>query len=410
MLNNILYSLLTKGLVGFLNFWLLIISSRYLGVSTRGEISIFLLNIAIIQAVSEIYTGYGIVRFVSRYNLKKIVGSGIIFILLVSVLLNFCMSALSKQVPGYTFWSILLTILVLTNTFCCVIILARQDILLFSKLSFMQPFLLAAGLFFSVFVLDSFTFEAYFFPLFFSFLLVLIVSAAKVMSIVKSTLHENLFELKPIIVNGFLYQSSVLLLLFVNRYSFYVLPDNAKVGLYSSACALMEAVLIVAHGIAPVVLARVAAKGGSEAADVTFALSKVCLLFSLAVIFLVAVIPESLFIALLGKGFYGIKGLMLLYSPAVAMASVFIVIASYFNGKGWQKPLLFSYGLGCFCSLSLAPVLIAKFGVRGAAFTAVISYFLIAVSMCVVFLRRERSGLLRFFSIREDILVIRKMV
>ena len=40
-----------------INFLILIISSRYLGVSSRGDIGLFILNISIVQIISGIYTG-----------------------------------------------------------------------------------------------------------------------------------------------------------------------------------------------------------------------------------------------------------------------------------------------------------------------------------------------------------------
>ncbi|MEO6303240.1 MAG: hypothetical protein ABIP51_08705, partial [Bacteroidia bacterium] len=98
MFKNIIHSLFTKGVVAIINFFILIVSSRYLGVSSRGEISIFILNIAIIQIVNEIYTGYSLVYFIPKFNLKKMYVLGLIYTLIFCSLSNVIVVFLNKQV------------------------------------------------------------------------------------------------------------------------------------------------------------------------------------------------------------------------------------------------------------------------------------------------------------------------
>ena len=77
MLKNIFQSVIVKALVALINFCILIISSKYLGISSRGEISIFILNIAIIQGINEVFTGYSLIYFLQKFNIKKIIVAGI---------------------------------------------------------------------------------------------------------------------------------------------------------------------------------------------------------------------------------------------------------------------------------------------------------------------------------------------
>jgi hypothetical protein len=101
MIKLIFQSLVTKSAVAVVNFLILIISSKYLGVSSRGEISLFILNLSIVQIVSGIYTGYSIVHFVPKFNLKKILLHAVVFTLIFNSLSNTIIIFLNKQVAGY---------------------------------------------------------------------------------------------------------------------------------------------------------------------------------------------------------------------------------------------------------------------------------------------------------------------
>ena len=78
MLQRILYSFFSKGVIAVINFLILLLSARYLGVRTRGEISVFLVNIALVQVLTEIYTGYNLVHFMQKFSHRRILKTGAI--------------------------------------------------------------------------------------------------------------------------------------------------------------------------------------------------------------------------------------------------------------------------------------------------------------------------------------------
>ena len=281
MFKSIVYSLITKGTVAIINFIILIVSSRYLGVSSRGEISIFILNITIIQIINEVYTGYSIIHFIPRFNFKKIVAYGLIYTLIFCSLSNVLVCFFHKQVPGYGWFGYILSLLVILNTFNCVLILGKENIKVYNLLMFIQPLLLLFGICFYIFIFEKYTFVSYAYPLLFSFAIAFIISSSLVFGFFKKKTHTHDFKLNAILIEGFAFQASLLMYIFVNRYSFYLLPDFANVGLYSSASSLMEAMLIIVNGITPVLLAKVSNEGNTtKSADITLALSKTSFIFS----------------------------------------------------------------------------------------------------------------------------------
>ena len=410
MFKNIIHSLVTKGLVAVINFLVLIISSKYLGVSSRGEISIFVLNITIIQVINEIYTGYSLIYFIPRFDLKKLFISGIIYTLIFCSLSNTVIVFLNKQVSGYEWLGYLVSFMVIVNTFNCVLILGKEKIRAYNLLSFIQPFILLVALAFYIWVLKVFTFEAYIFPLLVSFAVALVISLYNVGKFITGS-GSKTFELKPLLVNGAISQAGILMYIFCNRYSYYILPDRAEVGLYASASSLMEAVLIIGNAISPVLAARLANSGNTkDNTGIAISLSKVAFVFSLLAVAVVFLLPDRFFIYMLGHGFAGIKNIMLLYSPGVLMISCFTIISYYFSALGKQKLVLLCNACGFIFTLFAAPVLIGRYGIQGAAYTANIAYFIIATAMLSAFFVSNKLSARLLWSFKRDYTNLKALV
>jgi O-antigen/teichoic acid export membrane protein len=398
MFNKIVQSLFTKCTVALINFLILIISSRYLGVVSRGEISLFLLNILVIQVIAEIYTGYGLIYFMHQYNLKKIIVGGILFILIISSAGNGIVSFTNKQVPGFEWLGYFISILVLLNTFNCVLLLGSGSLLKYNILSFLQPLLLLIGLAIAVFVIKIYTFNAYVIPLLFSFIVSFIISISFLLtSPLKSDKEE--FRLMPILSYGLLFQAVIIMHLVGNRYSYYWLPDNASIGIYSAATSFTEAVLVLTQSLIPVFLARVnREKNKSVTFDVALSLTKFSFLLTFIVLLILFFVPESLFTLILGEGFSGIKHLVLLYSPAVLCMSVYTVAGSFFSVTGNQKIVLAGYSAGFVINLVLTPLLINKYGITGAPVAAFISHLFNAFAICFAFFNLNNVSLRHIFT------------
>lgn len=411
MFKHLVYSLITKASIALINFSILVLSSRYLGVSSRGEISIFILNITIIQVINEVYTGYSIVHFIPKFNFRKIFIAGCIYTLIFCSLSNVVMVFLNKQVQGYEWLGYVISLLVILNTFNCVLVLGKENIRAYNFLSFLQPFVLLTGVTFCVFVLKKDTFVAYVYPLLISFIIAFATSTPVVVNYFLKSSRITDFNTSDIFAKGFAFQASILMFLFANRYSYYLLPDSASVGMYSSSVSLMEAVLIISNSISPVLLARVANQVNTSAsASMTLTLSKASLFLSTIAVIVVFSIPGWVFTTLLGNSFTGIKEIMIVYSPAVLLVSLFSIISQYFSGIGKQKIVLFCYTFGFFSTIFFAPYLIRTFGIKGAAYNANIAYMIITFVIFSAFLFYNKMNLKTFFSISNDLHNLKKLI
>lgn len=407
MIRNIIQTIFNKGFVAIINLLILIISSKYLGVSTQGQKAIFLLNITNIQIINEVFTGFSLVYFVSRHNLKKLFGFGVAWTIGVTTLSNLALFLAGQEISGYAPDLFLISALIILHTFNMVIILGKENIRLFNLLGFLQPFLLLCGIAFYAFFLKDFTFRAYVVPMYFSFTAVFVISFIKVMRYIVTAEEKKEFSAGPILRNGFFCQLAVLLHLLANRRSYYILESMsfALVGIYSTASTLMESsVLLISNGIAPVILSKISSTGDTPANKImTLALAKISLLLSCLVAFVVYFLPDQLFVFLLGEGFAGIRDIMLWITPGILFVCFSTVLSHYFSGIGNLRLIAFCNFLGFVCTVCLAPVLINHYGLKGAAMTANASYLVSALALLTGFFIKTKLGIGALFSIRSDI-------
>jgi O-antigen/teichoic acid export membrane protein len=408
MIGHILHSFVARGLVALVNFLILVISARYLGVSSRGEISIFLLNITVIQVINEIYTGYSLVHFIPRYNFRKIIITGIVFSVINCITLNFLLGSAGRQTNSYVFPTLVLSLFVVLHTFFCILLLGREKLKEYNRLSMLQPVLLLCGLLIWMFGFRTFTFEAYFFPLLISFSLAFIISMIALMNLQSRGNTE--FRPGRIFLKGLYFQGAALMFIFANRYSFYLLPDVAQVGLYAAATVFMESVLIISAAISTVVLSRVANMPGDQhGAQIALSLAKASVLITLVLTAVLLIIPDRFYVFVLGEGFAGIRQLMFAYAPAVLMVSFFSILSQYFFASGKQAIVLLCYAAGFLHTVFRAPVLIRASGISGSAIAADISFLIMTVLVSAAFVLVSGISSKRFLSLREDYYVLKSL-
>ncbi len=411
MFKNIIHSLITKGIVAVINFIILIFSSKYLGVSSRGEISILILNIAVIQIINEVFTGYSLVYFIPKFNLKKLFIMGILYTLVACSLSNSVFYIIKKQLPNYEWASYLVSLIIILNTFNCVIILGKEKIKLYNFLNIIQPIILLVGLITCTAILKNYTFSAYFIPMFISFIVAFIISLIATLKLISHPKLKLEYSNKSIFITGFFCQIAVITHIACNRYSYYLLQSNAEVGLYSSASSLIESILIITNGIAPVLLSKIANEGNTiKNQQITLSLSKVSFVLSIFAVLIVILLPNQFFVYVLGTDYYAIKYYTLLYSPGIIMINFFGVISHYFSALGKLKTIVLCNSFGFIVTVCFAPILIKKYNIEGAAIIANIAYLLNGIALGFVFFKINKISFKQLFLIKNDVIILKQLI
>lgn len=403
LLKKFSYSVITRGIVALINFLILIISSRYLGADTRGQISLVVLNIANIQMISEIFTGYTLVHFVPKYSLRKIFYYGILWIIILEILGLWILHKLNYLIKNYEVELAIASLMVILNTFCMVIILAKENIRLYNWMSILQPLVLLVVLTFNIFIEQIFILDAYFDALFYSFALALIVNLFTVVQYLKKDKNID-FQFNKIISNGFLSQWSNWMHLLSNRFSYYVLSAFYLnwLGIYSTATSLVESVFVIYSGISTVVLSYVSnEEDKTKSRQITIRAALGSFLLTLLALLILLLIPEHWIIWILGKGFANIKLPMIILSIGALAISFSAVFSHYFSAIGVLKYNAISNTFACLFTILFSHLFIQKWGISGSAWIGSISYLIEAIFVSYFFMRKEKVKWREIWSVKN---------
>ncbi len=386
------YSVITRGIVSCINFLIFVITSRYLGIETRGQISLIVLNITNIQMIAEIFTGYTLVYFIPKFSLRKIIMYGVFWILILLTTGSYVLYKLNYLVLYYEWQFVVAALMVILNTFYMVINLGKGNIRLYNWLSVLQPLILLTVLSFDIFIENRVILDAYFDALYYSFGIVLLINTYTAVQYLKKN-DKKEFKLKPILSNGFLSQWSNWMHLLSNRFSYYILSVITLqwLGLYSTAVSLIESIFVIYTGISTVVLSFVSnetdrnrAKNVSvQAATSSFILTFIGLMILLS-------IPESWLLYVFGKTFIGIRELMVILSLGILFISYSAILSHYFSGVGVLKYNALSNTLACLFTILFSNIFIQQWGIKGAAIVGSISYMIEALFVTYFFMRHEK--------------------
>lgn len=393
MIRKLAHTALSKGTVAIINFFILLISSRYLGPVSRGEIGIFLLNIAIMQVLAEVYTGYSIIHFMHGARFRRLLRDGLLVILIVSTCGTFFVQLMQRDVTGNFISHLMATVLVLVHTFFMVLLLGLKRLRVYNILAVLQPLLLAGFLVVLIFAGHNYTFNSYYLALLLSFLATACCSGFFLWR--TGVPAGSRYELKTLLSRGAQFQASLLMFMFINRYNYYLLSDNKAVGLYNVGSTLVEAALLPSYATGAILLSQ-----SSEKDNNGFSLARICMVTGLFATIATWLVPDDLMTFLLGPSYAGITGIMRVYALTLVPQSILIVLSNYFAGAGHQSLVLRAYLPAFVIVLVSAPVMVSNGGTFGAALAAILGFVCSAALMLKQLYRLDKNRFRSLFEFR----------
>ncbi len=401
MLNNILSTLFTRGLVAILNLLVLLFAARQLGSSLVGEISLIILNISLVQILNEIYTGSALVHFIPKFNLRSVYYGGLLWTMASVLILNALFWLFNIGDVKYSLQTTALSFLLILHSFHMVILLAREQIKVYNLLLFLQAFTLLSVLYLLVYVSGLKRVESYITALYLAYSLPLLFSSLAVGRLVKAEDSHPDCDFKLIISKGITNQLGNLAHTLSNRFNYYIIGASAWLGVYANSTSLVESIWLISGSAAPIVLSHMANSGEKDKnSRLVLFIAKICFLLSLFCVIILYFLPNELFVYVLGQDFTETKSLMLYLSPGILAISFSTIISHYFSGLGKQRVQLMANSAGLLCTLLLSICLIRNFGLKGACLTASIAYGVQALILTVVFLRQQQFKLRDLLSLK----------
>lgn len=387
MLKSITNSIVTRGGIAILNLFILLLASNYLGSDVIGQISLLILNLTIIQLVNEIYTGSALIHFIAKYNLKTIYHKGVLFSIFALFVSNLIIFIFKIGVHNLFIHCFIISIFQNFNGFNANLILGKQKIKSYNITLLLQPVSLIMALLIQVFVFNLSGVIVYVTALYFAFIIPFIYSQIIVFNLLYNNQHSSSeFKITKLLKTGLFNQLGNLAYILTNRYSYYVISIYTLVGVYANSTSLIESVLIITNGVAPIILTRTAnSNHSSKNLEFVISLSQVVFFLSVLLVVIIYFIPNSFFEFLLGGDFVEVKKYMLYLSPGILALSCSNLYSHYFSANGKQLPQLLSNLIGVAFTICLSNFFVSKYQLKGASITASIAYCIEAVLIVVIF-------------------------
>jgi len=289
----------------------------------------------------------------------------------------------------------ILSILASLNAINTSILMGKEKIRTTNYINLLQPALIFATLCVCYLFAGNKSIYPYIFGLYVSYGSCWLVGIVALRKEYLNIVFFKLKEYKLIVVDlfkyGFLNQCGFCVQFINLRLSYYLLKiyaDTGKVGVFSNAVSLGEAVWLISGSIALVQYARIAnTNDGKYAQLLTLRLAKICFLLSFLLVLCLMCLPSAFFAFVFGAEFVELSSVIRLLAPGVLCYSVFLILGHFFSGIGKFHVNMYASIAGLPFTLLLGFVLIPKMNIYGAAITSSLSYIATTVFILLIFLK-----------------------
>jgi O-antigen/teichoic acid export membrane protein len=396
MRKNILSTLFTKGSIALLNFFIVIISSKYLGADARGVISLLVLNINVVLLINDLIGGGALVYLVPRLNLKQLLFPSYAWAIITACLLSVFLNCLNIISEDYFFYMLLLSALLNFTSINNCLLLGREMIAKANILSIVQVLSLFIGLFYFIFYKNDQEPSAYFISLVLSYCIGFLLGIYFLSSEISFRSRRQFSGVLRIMFrNGLKIQAGNITQMINYRFGYYLLAyfsvDNARIGVYATGVAICESVWVISNSISMVQYARIANMSDkAEAQEITLRLARISFGLTVAALAVLLLLPSGFYVFIFGNEFSEIPRVIRTLCLGVASFGLSGIISHYFSGIGKLHISSLSSVAGLFATIPLGFLLISNYGISGAGWTATFSYLFSSAFLILMFYRETR--------------------
>lgn len=380
MLKKLFGTFSTKVLSAVINFILVIVTANLLGAEGRGEISLFLVNLAFVGMICQLIGGTGLIYLSSRYNVFQLVLPSYLWNIISCLAVSSLIIGL-EQIPAHLGVHLLfLALLNGTTVINTMIITGKEEINRYNFIIFLQGILV----FVTAIILFYFSKPARVLDYIYATYLAYIVS------FVLSFIFSWKYYAGNVSFKGFWPTFKVLvktsstaqfsnIIQFLNyRLSYYFLnqfADIKAIGVYSISIAVAESIGLISNSIALVQYVKIAnLNHAEEAAIYTKQMAKLSFVLSFGALFILLLLPAELYQLIFGADFYQVKPLLYTLAIGILILSLEVIVSNYFSGLGQYNVNNYAAAVGLVVTVIGCSLLVPVWGVFGAGIIATLSY------------------------------------
>jgi len=404
MFRKIISTIFARVLLAGLTFFLAIITTQYLGPQGKGDVSLFVLNLAIVQLLNNFIGGAYLVYLIPRRNFMQLFILSYSWSLLVSIVVPAVLVFFNLLDKGQFIHLVIISMIYSLFSVNAIILMGKEEIGKYNITYLLQSVILISAFVLYMEIFEVRSVSSYINAVYFSSTAAFMVSFIFVLKYLERISFENIFEtFSATFRNGFIVQTGNIAQLFNYRMSFYILDNfytggRKDVGIYSTAVSVAEALWLISQSVAIILYARISNSNDiAYSRKLTVSLMKIvfiCTFFCTAVLLC---LPSSLFIFVFGSGFGEVSTILIPLSMGIVILSMGILLSSYFGGIGKPKISVMGSIIGLAVTVISGFALIPKYGMIGAGITASASYTATVIFQFTRFLKEADEIHIRDF-------------
>ena len=406
MIKRIIGTSTGKLITALAGFAIIVINAHFIGAVGVGTISLILLGITFINLVSNFIGGPAIVYLLPRFDAFRLIVPSYLWAFLCTssgaVLLS-----VSGLIPVlYVFDVFWLSLFVTITAVNLTILLAKERFVIYNLLSTLQIIITLVVLLYLVFITGNHSVTAYLYAFYSGIILSFVVSFLAIRKLIH---FSDIEELPHVVITILKYspfmQFGSFFQMLNYRLSYYIVErfiGPGLLGVFSVGTQVSESVWIIGRGAATVHYARLSNTNDMNyAKNLTLALMKGVAVITLILLFVMVLLPPSVYLFLFGAGFSEARIVVLILAPGMLFTAVTMIISHYFSGVGIPKYSMYGSAVGLVMTLSVGFILIPLLGIRGAALTTSLSYLVCMCYLLFIFIRKTGIGF-NDFKFRES--------
>lgn len=412
MFKKILNTFGTKILAAIINFMIAVVLSQTIGDTGKGTQALLLSTITFILIFSDIVCGESIVFLTPHHKFKHLLVPSALWATFIAVIMDFSIGWFYPKLDSQLIVHV--AVLSLISSLSGInfrYLIGKEEIKKANYNTLLQPVLIIVVLIIYYIVLKRTDIYGYIIGLYAayggSFLL-------GVWMLRDEYAHLGLFQhtdykgvLRDLFKYGFLNQTGHFVQFFNLRLSYYLLDyyiDEGRVGVFSNAVSLAEAIWIISNSIALVQYARIAnADDRTYAQKLTLNLGKICLAISALAVVVLVLLPSSFYAFVFGPQFSEVASILRWLAPGVLLYCIFLILGHYYSGIGRYQMNTYASLCGLVATFAFGFTLIPRYDVVGAALTSSLSYIVNAIFLLCFFIKESNFKWKDFILTRNEV-------
>jgi O-antigen/teichoic acid export membrane protein len=374
MFKKIIETIFVKGLSSIINFLIVVITAYYLGKYARGEISILLVSVSLINIIQGIVGGPSLIYLASKYSNLKLFIYSFIWNFLIALVFSFIIAFLDLTPFRLIEELFLISFLQGGISIFQSLLVGHEQISKHNLIEFSKSIFLIVSIAICFLLFNEKNLDAVYLSYIVSFSLAAFIG---LLYIGKYLSFKNLKNNKKLFFEMFMYgfqnQINNFSQLLNYRYLFYLIEKWKGIevlGVFSISISIIESVWVICKGISTNLLAKlVNEKDESMKTKYTLNSIKLSLFLSIIATSILLIIPSDFYSFIFGKDFTEVKSHLLPLSITILSFSVLAIISQYYASKGQLIINLRASFLGNIFCIGMGWFLIKSYSVHGAILT-----------------------------------------